>query len=103
MLHAFTGYPHDACTPWSPLLLASDGNFYGTSAGGGTVSCGGGGCGTVFKMTPSGSVSVLHSFTAGADGGGPLAELLQASDGNLYAAKRPLPAPVMTARSSKSR
>ena len=84
ILHAFTGYPNDACTPWSPLLLANDGNFYGTSAAGGSVSCGGGGCGSVFKMTPSGSVTVLHSFTAGADGFSPLGGLIQGSDGFLY-------------------
>jgi uncharacterized repeat protein (TIGR03803 family) len=46
-----------------------------------------GGCGTLFKITPSGTLTTLHSFCLQsdcADGDGPLAKLIQASDGNLY-------------------
>lgn len=54
--------------------------FYGTSLYGGSS-----GLGTVFKMTPTGTVTVLHSFTGGASNGQyPYAGLLLASDGNLY-------------------
>ncbi|MGO4885857.1 MAG: choice-of-anchor tandem repeat GloVer-containing protein [Bryobacteraceae bacterium] len=40
------------------------GNFYGTTAGGGAW-----GPGTVFKLSPAGTETVLYSFTGGADGG----------------------------------
>ncbi len=61
------------------MIQASDGNFYGTTYGGGPSNAG-----TVFKITPSGVESVLYSFTGGNDGGSPLAGLIQAADGNFY-------------------
>ena len=62
------------------LVQANDGNFYGTSFSGGPV-----GLGTVFKMTPAGTVTVLYRFgTLNTDGNNPAAGLIQASDGNLY-------------------
>jgi uncharacterized repeat protein (TIGR03803 family) len=63
------------------LILATDGNFYGTTSGGTTAS------GTVFRMTPSGTLTVLHSFCSlsdCSDGGVPEGSLIQATDGNLY-------------------
>ena len=62
----------------SGLVRGSDGNFYGTTAGGGAN-----GGGTVFKLTPSGVLTTLVSFN-GANGNSPQASLIQASDGNLY-------------------
>ncbi len=71
----------------SALLEAADGNFYGTAAIGGNVPCalpgGSDQCGTIFRMDPSGNVTVLHQFR-GDDGAVPLAALIQGSDGNLY-------------------
>ena len=66
-------------------IQASDGNFYGTTEEGGVYNsyCAPGGCGTVFKITPGGSFTTLHSFD-GTDGGLALAGLLQAADGSLY-------------------
>jgi uncharacterized repeat protein (TIGR03803 family) len=64
------------------LVLATDGNFYGTTYGGGLY-----GSGTVFRVTPNGSLTKLHSFCAQTgcpDGGFPLGTLIQATDGNLY-------------------
>src|SRR5205814_5208881 len=78
VLHAFTGGA-DGANPMASLIQATDGNFYGTTKSGGTS-----GRGTVFKMTPSGTVTVLHNFTGLSDGGDPVASLLQATDGNLY-------------------
>jgi uncharacterized repeat protein (TIGR03803 family) len=69
----------DAQQPLGTVLLASDGNFYGTSYLGGAH-----GLGTVFKVTPSGGRSVLWSFGAGSDGVEPKGALIQGSDGNLY-------------------
>jgi uncharacterized repeat protein (TIGR03803 family) len=61
------------------LILATDGNFYGTSSGSAANR------GTVFKMTSSGTVTVLHAFAGGSsDGDTPKAALLQGSDGTLY-------------------
>ena len=40
--------------------------------------------GTAFKMTPGGTVTLLHTFTGGSDGASPYGGLIQAADGNLY-------------------
>jgi len=42
----------DGAFPWGHLVQDSVGNLYGTTTDGGMGSCGGGGCGTVFKITP---------------------------------------------------
>lgn len=66
----------------SALTHGADGNFYGTTAGGGVH-----GYGTIFKMTPSGTLTTLYSFCslfACSDGLEPLAGLIQARDGNFY-------------------
>jgi uncharacterized repeat protein (TIGR03803 family) len=59
------------------VLQATDGNLYGTTAFGGLNRLG-----TIFQITPEGSLTTLHSF-AGADGSLPTS-LMQATDGNLY-------------------
>jgi len=69
--------PTNGWYPHGGLMLANDGNFYGRTAIGGDL-----GGGTVFRMTPDGTVTVLHNFTPGAEcHDGPL---IQASDGALY-------------------
>jgi uncharacterized repeat protein (TIGR03803 family) len=79
----------DGSQPNSPIQGA-DGNFYGTTQFGGanTTDCPYG-CGTVFKLTPSGTVTTLYNFCSqgGAnctDGYAPAAGLVQGSDGNFY-------------------
>jgi uncharacterized repeat protein (TIGR03803 family) len=72
--------------PYAGLIQASDGNFYGTTAFGGNLNCDGG-CGTIFKMTPGGTLTTLYNFcpqTGCADGDSPSAVLMQASDGDFY-------------------
>jgi uncharacterized repeat protein (TIGR03803 family) len=80
-LYSFNG--HYGSAPLAALVQASDGNFYGTTQSGGGNYCSPDGCGTVFKITPSGALTTLHSFS-GSDGGLAIAGLLQATDGNFY-------------------
>jgi uncharacterized repeat protein (TIGR03803 family) len=83
ILHSFAGYPTDGACPFGPLVLGTDGDFYGaTTAGGASTACAGG-CGTIFKITSGGTLSTLHSFD-GTDGGLPYGGLVQPTDGNLY-------------------
>jgi uncharacterized repeat protein (TIGR03803 family) len=83
----------DGGTPYGSLIQATDGNFYGTTGIGGTgsaISCGAG-CGTVFRMTPTGKLTVVHSFcseTNCADGELPDAGVIQGANGNLYGTTR---------------
>jgi uncharacterized repeat protein (TIGR03803 family) len=74
----------DGANPNSPLLQATNGNFYGTGTNGGTSSACFVGCGAIFVMTPDGIVTRLHSFDL-ADGGNPQnAVLIQASNFAIY-------------------
>jgi uncharacterized repeat protein (TIGR03803 family) len=78
VVYSFTGGNDDGGAPYGSLVEGSDGNFYGMAEGG-TIPV----YGTVFQMTPSGSVTLLHSFT-GPDGKSPSGNLLEGSDGSLY-------------------
>ena len=86
-LHTFTG--PDGSYPSGPMMQASNGNLYGTtSEGGSSTNCSVGaiqGCGTIFQITPSGTLTTLHSFD-GTDGGLPGygGALVEGVDGNLY-------------------
>jgi uncharacterized repeat protein (TIGR03803 family) len=76
----------DGSSPYAALVQGTDGNFYGTTVeGGSSGNCGSNGCGTVFKITPSGRLTTLRSFD-GTDGTKPFGGLLQATDGNFYGA-----------------
>jgi len=77
-LYSFTG-GNDGSEPYAGLVQGSDGNFYGTTYGGGTNSAG-----AVFKISATGALTSLYSFTGGIDGGFPFAGLVQGSDGNFY-------------------
>jgi len=85
ILYSFTG-AGDGATPRSGLVLDDQGNLYGTTDSGGNLTCDGGlGCGTVFKVGPSGTETVLHSFTGmGGDGVVPSGGLALDAQGNLY-------------------
>ena len=80
--HSFcarTGCP-DGSHPRADLVMDTAGNLYGTTYSGGTNSVG-----TVFKLSPNGTETVLHSFAAnGSDGTHPYAGLVTDTMGNLY-------------------
>ena len=73
----------DGAVPEAAVVQASDGNFYGTTSDGGPNICGTFYCGTIFKITPSGTLTTLHSFD-GTDGYDPYAALVQATNGMFY-------------------
>jgi uncharacterized repeat protein (TIGR03803 family) len=79
----------DGANPQSSLIQATDGNFYGTVASGGAnQGCGAPfGCGSVFKITPTGTLTSLYSFCSlpnCTDGDFPISGLIQGTDGNFY-------------------
>ena len=79
VLYAFTGQPPDGGYPLAGLVQGRDGKLYGTTVRGGTDDQG-----SVFSITPAGTVTTLHNFTGYADGNFPNAPLIQVSDGTLY-------------------
>jgi uncharacterized repeat protein (TIGR03803 family) len=87
VLYSFGHSISDAIAPMGAFFLAKDGNFYGT-----TVSGGGGqcfqtfGCGTVYRITPTGQFTIIYAFGSQgdrSDGYGPNS-LIQGRDGNFY-------------------
>jgi uncharacterized repeat protein (TIGR03803 family) len=66
-------------SPFSPLLLGKDGNFYGAANCSGNSA---NGYGIIFKFTTNGAFTILHTFDL-SDGSDPNG-LIQGSDGNLY-------------------
>jgi uncharacterized repeat protein (TIGR03803 family) len=81
VLHDFTKL--DGSYPTNGLLLATDGNFYGTTPTGGPGSNNNADFGTVFRITPDGEFTNLLNFT-GDNGTHPYAPPIEGSDGNLY-------------------
>src|SRR6516162_1764592 len=83
-LHRFDGT--DGANPHGALVQGIGGNFYGTTVEGGNqaTTCGFFGCGTVFKITPSGTLTTLYKFCSQSgctDGAFPAAGLVQGTDG----------------------
>ena len=83
VLYSFTGFA-DGGQPVAGVIGDAAGNLYGTTSVGGSVTCFGWGCGTVFKLDKTGKETVLYTFTGGADGSSPLGGLVRDAAGNLY-------------------
>lgn len=90
MLYSFAGSPNDGFEPLAPLVLGSDGNFYGTTFFGGITNVASIGfvdtlgLGTVFRISPGGSYQLLYLFGSTVPDGFAPGQLVQASDGNFY-------------------
>ena len=86
VIYNFSG-EMDGAGPSAGMIFDAQSNLYGTTLeGGGGSLCSKGvfpGCGTVFKLDPNGTETVLYRFTGGADGAGPLSLVLD-NKGNLY-------------------
>lgn len=78
VLHSFGNFPYGS-EPYGTLTRDSNGNLYGTAYSGGASNLG-----VVFKLSPSGSYQVLHSFTGGSDGANPYAGVTIGPTGDLY-------------------
>ncbi|MGH8211800.1 MAG: choice-of-anchor tandem repeat GloVer-containing protein [Rhodanobacteraceae bacterium] len=79
-LYSFKG-GSDGAYPYSELIRDGQGNLYGTTNRGGT-----GDNGTIFKIAPDGTETVLHRFNGSVDGGNPVAGLVMDGAGNFYGA-----------------
>lgn len=69
----------DGGYPWGGVTLGFDGNFYGTTQGGGSHAAG-----TVFKVTPTGTLTTLWNFANGTDDSAPIYTTVQGQDGSMY-------------------
>ena len=80
VLHSFIGGTTDGCFPYGTLAIDTEGNFYGT-----TYKCGSANAGIVWKLSPKGAETVLHTFVGGSsDGAYPYAGLIVDAEGNFY-------------------
>jgi len=80
VLYSFGSQPGDGINPGAGLIMDKKGNLYGTTYRGGAYSGG-----TVFKVTPSGTETVLYGFgSQRGDGGNPYAGPIMDAKGNLY-------------------
>ncbi|HYM77935.1 MAG TPA: choice-of-anchor tandem repeat GloVer-containing protein [Candidatus Dormibacteraeota bacterium] len=73
----------DGAYPEAGLIQANDGNYYGITTWGGSGGTCFDGCGTVFEITPAGTLTTLHDFT-GPDGYQPMGSLMQSTTGTFY-------------------
>ena len=83
VIYSFTGF--DGTTGGSYLVRDAAGNFYGSSPQGGNLSNCSGGCGDVYKLSPTGKLTYLYTFQGAPDGAYPVGALLDVK-GNLFGA-----------------
>ena len=83
VLYAFQA-GNDGAGPTGVAIRDGGGNLYGTTLFGGGSGCGGNGCGTIYRLAPEGTETVLYAFRGGNDGEAPAGSLLMDNTGNLY-------------------
>ncbi len=88
-LHSFCSQTNctDGQSPYAWLVQGTNGDLYGATAYGGVANCAPNGCGTIFKITPKGTLTTLYSFCSQpgcTDGEVPVVGLVQSASGNLY-------------------
>ena len=85
VIHGFGG-SNDGWTPFAGLIMDRHGNLYGTTVDGNSNDCApfNAGCGTVFKISPDGTETILYAFKAGRGGTWPEAPLIRDRAGNFY-------------------
>jgi uncharacterized repeat protein (TIGR03803 family) len=79
VLYTFDGVRYDGGAPLSGVIVDSAGNLYGTTSAGGYSHQG-----IAFKLTPTGTLKVLHGFAGGTDGSVPLGGLIPGPGRTLY-------------------
>ena len=72
---------YDGASPVSPPVEGSDGNLYGVTSSGGANNLG-----SIYQLTPSGTLTTIYSFAGSGDGANPNGPLVEGSDGNFYGA-----------------
>jgi uncharacterized repeat protein (TIGR03803 family) len=90
VLHSFKGNA-DGATPMGGLMMAANGKMYGTTSAGGSTSCEGPGCGTIYQITTAGKETALYKFCATGScvfGQEPWAPPVMDKAGNLYGTTR---------------
>lgn len=91
-LHNFCSKPNcaDGEFPDGTLIQAANGDLYGTTSAGGSVSgCNNANCGTLFSISQAGKLTTLYNFCSESncfDGGQPVVGLVQGTDGDFYGA-----------------
>ncbi|HTT82805.1 MAG TPA: choice-of-anchor tandem repeat GloVer-containing protein [Rhizomicrobium sp.] len=83
VLYSFQGGA-DGISPAGKPLIDSSGNLFGVTAGGGGNGCIGYGCGTIYKLAPDGTETVLYAFQGQADGSFPMSGLVADANGDLF-------------------
>ena len=78
ILHNFGGSPSDGCYPFASVARDSKGNLYGVTSG-----CGANNWGALYKLSATGKLTLLHSFS-GTDGEYPYGEVLLTAKGELF-------------------
>jgi uncharacterized repeat protein (TIGR03803 family) len=79
ILHRFAGGTTDGCYPEGSVVRDKAGNLYGT-----TVECGSNNYGTIWKVSNTGTETIVHNFAGGADGCYPWAGVARDSKANLF-------------------
>jgi uncharacterized repeat protein (TIGR03803 family) len=79
VLHSFAPGPPKGASPSAGVIRDAAGNLYGTTFAGGAWNQG-----VIYKVDPTGRLSVLYTFTGGTDGGGPNAGVVRDAAENFY-------------------